>query len=135
MLKHFNADGLPIHKLNILQAPVKQSIDGAIDEQVLKGKQKWPEILLTQYHDLYYNKSESSEKRDAAMAKIQQMYVGSRETASTCHVLNMQQTVVHTKKPVVNKPDPVSRKTPRKIKPTKVGAKGDVVKVAAKVVP
>ena len=27
------------------------------------------------------------------------MYVGSRETASTCNVLNSHQTVVHTRKP------------------------------------
>ena len=41
--------------------------------------------------------TENSEKNDAISAKIQQMYVGSRETASTCHILNSQQTVVHTK--------------------------------------
>ena len=43
--------------------------------------------------------TENSEKNDATSAKIQQMYVGSRETASTCNVLNSHQTVVHTRKP------------------------------------
>merc|ERR1712008_81471 len=42
------------------------------------------------------NRTENSEKNDATSAKIQQMYVGSRETASTCHVLHGHQTVVHT---------------------------------------
>ena len=31
-----------------------------------------------------------------ASAKIQQIYIGSRETASTCHGLNSEQTVVQT---------------------------------------
>ena len=62
-----------------------------------------------------------------ANAKIQQMYVGSRETASTCHVLNSHQTVVHTKPFATNNvPDLVVpkaegqktnlRRTPRKVK-------------------
>ena len=33
---------------------------------------------------------------DMASAKIQQIYIGSRETASTCHGLNSEQTVVQT---------------------------------------
>merc|ERR1712029_1315928 len=54
------------------------------------------------------------------IAKIQQMYIGSRETASTCHGLNSQQTVLV--KPKVTskvdksqvKPIAVLRRTPRK---------------------
>ena len=33
---------------------------------------------------------------DMASAKIQQIYIGSRETASTCHGLNSERTVVQT---------------------------------------
>merc|ERR1719211_643045 len=75
-------------------------------------------------------------------AKIQQIYIGSRETASTCHGLNSEQTVVQTlntsssssnltkmealqKRMTGSKPKVVEaksnlRRTPRKTKPTKV---------------
>ena len=105
MLKHFNIhDGMPkkSKELIVVKPVRKSSIRDGISENDLKSNLKWPEILLTKYHDLYYNKSENSEKNDAVSAKIQQMYVGSRETASTCHVLNSQQTVVHTKPSAFN---------------------------------
>ena len=100
MLKHFNLqDGMPKKSkdLTVVKPVRKTSIRDLISEKDLKSSLKWPEILLTDYHDLYYNRTENSEKNDATSAKIQQMYVGSRETASTCHVLNSHQTVVHTK--------------------------------------
>merc|ERR1712223_989496 len=130
MLKHFNIhDGMPkkSKELIVVKPVRKSSIRDGISENDLKSNLKWPEILLTKYHDLYYNKSENSEKNDAVNAKIQQMYVGSRETASTCHVLNSHQTVVHTKPFATNNiPDLVVpkaegqktnlRRTPRKVK-------------------
>ena len=100
MLKHFNLqDGMPKKNkdLTVVKPVRKTSIRDWISEKDLKSSLKWPEILLTDYHDLYYNRTENSEKNDATSAKIQQMYVGSRETASTCNVLNSHQTVVHTR--------------------------------------
>ncbi len=94
MLKHFNKDGQP--KCSNLTAVKSVKSFDRLKECDLKGI-KWPDILLTEFHDVYYNRTESSEKEDALSAKIQQMYVGSRETASTCHVFNSQQTLVHTK--------------------------------------
>ena len=105
MLKHFNIhDGMPKESKELVAVkPVrKNSIEDDISETDLKKDLKWPGIVYTRYHDLYYNQSENSEQNDAVCAKIQQMYVGSRETASTCHVLNSQQTVVHTKPSVFN---------------------------------
>ena len=105
ILKHFNIqDGTPKNSKDLIVVkPVrKTSIDfgkgfshstsgfvsHCTSENDLKGTLKWPEILLTDYHDLYYNRTENSEKNDATSDKIQRMFVGSWETASTCHVLN-----------------------------------------------
>ena len=100
MLKHFNEDGLPKRSKNLVSlkpSNKKCLIHDNVTENQLKFKLDWPNILLTKFHDIYYNNTENSEKIDATNAKIQQMYVGSRETASTCHVFNSNQTVVHTK--------------------------------------
>ena len=119
MLKHFNPQGLPAKNKSLenLNFHAKNTKKMTCDK--LKC-QSWPEVLLTEFHDLYYNKNDTSEKNDATIAKIQQMYIGSRETASTCHGLNSQQTVLV--KPKVTskvdksqvKPIAVLRRTPRK---------------------
>ena len=142
LVKHFTAEGLPKNpdQLQVLK-PAKKPLN-AMDENDLKKKQNWHDQLLTEFHDVYYNKSENSEKMDMTSAKIQQIYIGSRETASTCHGLNSEQTVVQTlntsssssnltkmealqKRMTGSKPKVVEaksnlRRTPRKTKPTKV---------------
>lgn len=116
MLKHFDKNGLPkkTKDLTVLK-PIGKKMASAISETELKGPAKWPDILLTQYHDVYYNVTENSEKNDATNAKIQQMYVGSRETASTCHLFNIHQTVVHTAKETRNPTlKSTTKKSPKK---------------------
>ena len=103
ILKHFNIqDGTPKKSKDLIVVkPVRvrknsnfgkgfsRSTSGFVShctsENDLKSTLKWPEILLTDYHDLYYNRTENSEKNDYTSDKIQRMFVGSRETASTCH--------------------------------------------------
>ena len=121
MLKHFTAQGLPAKAKNLESLnPVKSTISKNMTMEKLKF-QTWPEVLLTEFHDLYYNKTDSSEKNDDKIAKIQQMYIGAKETASTCHGLNSQQTVVvKPAKPLVNKNVNKTelRRTPRKSVPS-----------------
>ena len=70
---------------------------------------------------------------DAVSAKVQQIYIGSRETASTCHGLNSERTVVQKSnastniskivvpaKSEINEKQSNRRRTPRKIKPISV---------------
>ena len=118
MLKHFNPQGLPAQTKSLENVSFQAKNIKKMTVDKLKC-QNWPEVLLTEFHDLYYNKSESSEKDDATIAKIQQMYIGSRETASTCHGLNSQQTVLVSKPKVTSskvdkKSTTVLRRTPRK---------------------
>ena len=61
-----------------------------INQRASSGLSITPIYILCFFSSLY------SEKMDMASAKIQQIYVGSRETASTCHGLNSEQTVVQT---------------------------------------
>ena len=66
-----------------------------------KDAEKWPEILLCDYPDLCLNRNEKSEELDRERSKLQLMYVGSKETASTCHAQNSSKgppPVVVTKK-------------------------------------
>ena len=59
-------------------------------------KELVPDGILPRFKNYAFFSSLYSEKMDMASAKIQQIYVGSRETASTCHGLNSEQTVVQT---------------------------------------
>lgn len=90
MLKLFDSHALAKMEGTELSFKRKQATASADDaaEDDLKNQDAWPTILLADYHDLYYNKGERSEQQDREMAKIQQLYVGSRETHSTCHGLN-----------------------------------------------
>lgn len=131
MLEHFTENGLPnLQKdLTILKPPLHgcRHIAENISEQDLKANQNWPDMLLTEYHDVYYNRTENSEKNDANIAKIQQMYVGSRETASTCHLFNSQETNVHTTSSASAKGDHVEPvPTPQQPPPKRSAEKPDV---------
>ena len=141
LIKHFTKDGLPknLDQCQVLK-PINSRTVSKLTQEQLKS-QKWPEQFLTEFHDVYYNRSESSEKADQVNAKVQQMYVGSRETASTCHGLNSEQTVVQTSS-LSNSNNPAAssnslvksesivkneksnlRRTPRKIRPVPADSK------------
>ena len=87
MLKLFTKDGLAKYpeKCEEIKIPQKVTRKGFNWD---KEAEKYPELLLCDYPDLSYNLNEKSEDLDRERAKIQLMYVGSKETASTCHAQN-----------------------------------------------
>ena len=61
MLKHFNPQGLPAKtkSLENLNFHAKTSLNKKMTFDKLKC-QSWPEVLLTEFHDLYYNKNDTT---------------------------------------------------------------------------
>ena len=87
MLKLFTSEGLAKHPDNCEELIVPQGRKrGGFNWD--KKSESWPEILLSDHPDLCFNRNEKSEELDRERAKLQLMYVGSKETASTCHVQN-----------------------------------------------
>ena len=64
LVKHFTAEGLPKNpdQCQVLKPPTgaktKMSLN-EMDENDLKKKQNWHDQLLTEFHDIYYNKYEN----------------------------------------------------------------------------
>ena len=87
MLKLFTKDGLAKYpeKCEEIKVPQKLVRKGFNWD---KEAEKWPELLLCDYPDISFNRNEKSEEMDRERSKLQLMYVGSKETASTCHVQN-----------------------------------------------
>ena len=87
MLKLFTKDGLAKYpeKCEEIKVPQKLIRKGFNWD---KEAEKYPELLLCDYPDLSFNRNEKSEEMDRERSKLQLMYVGSKETASTCHVQN-----------------------------------------------
>ena len=171
LVKHFTDEGLPKNTENcqVLRPTNKKSVKSMDINDLKKENQNWMDLFLTEYHDVYYNKTDTNEKAgqwifknilsnfkcncflktydtnelknkfllllflDAVSAKVQQIYIGSRETASTCHGLNSERTVVQKSnastniskivvpaKSEINEKQSNRRRTPRKIKPISV---------------
>ena len=77
MLKHFNLqDGMPKKNkdLTVVKPVRKTSIRDWISEKDLKSSLRWPEILLTDYHDLYYNRTGKSFSEALILASTNQKY-------------------------------------------------------------
>ena len=78
MLKHFNLqDGMPKKSqkdLTVVKPVRKTSIRDWISEKDLKSSLKWPEILLTDYHDLYYNRTGKSFSEALILASTNPQY-------------------------------------------------------------
>ena len=100
MLKLFTKDGLAKYPEKSEEIKVPQKlIRSGFDWD--KQNEKWPELFLCDYPDLAFNRNEQSEELDRERSKLQLMYVGSKETASTCHAQNSSKgppPVVVTKK-------------------------------------
>ena len=50
-----------------------KSMDSKADETFVSSVSNWPQLLYTNFHDLYYNKDDKSEQSDKELAKIQQV--------------------------------------------------------------
>ena len=77
MLKHFNLqDGMPKKNkdLTVVKPVRKTSIRDWISEKDLKSSLRWPEILLTDYHDLYYNRTGKSFSEALILASTNPQY-------------------------------------------------------------
>ena len=87
MLKLFTKDGLAKYpeKCEEIKIPQKVKRKGFNWD---KKAEKFPEIMLSDYPDTSFNRNEKSEELDLERSKLQLMYVGSKETASTCHSQN-----------------------------------------------
>ena len=100
MLKLFTSEGLAKNPNDCEEVIVpKGRKKGGFEWD--KNAEEWPEILLADHLDLCYNRNDKSEELDRERAKLQLMYVGSKETASTCHAQNSAKgppPVVVTKK-------------------------------------
>ena len=61
LVKHFTAEGLAKNpdQCQVLKPKTKKSLNGPMDESDLKKKQNWHDQLLTEFHDVYYNKSDN----------------------------------------------------------------------------
>ena len=100
MVKLFTSEGLAKNPENCeeIKIPAGRQREGFNWD---KDTEKYPELLLCDYPDLCFNRNEKSEELDRERSKLQLMYVGSKETASTCHVQNSSKgppPVVVTKK-------------------------------------
>ena len=100
MLKLFTAEGLAKNPDVCEEIKVPEGRKrGGFDWD--KNVEKWPELLLSDYPDLCFNRNEKSEELDRERSTLQLMYVGNKETESTCHVQNSSKgppPVVVTKK-------------------------------------
>ena len=100
MLKLFTKDGLAKNPENCEEIKVPPNRN-RVGFNWDKETEKYPELVLADYPDTCFNRNERSEELDRERAKLQLMYVGSKETASTCHVQNSSKgppPVVVTKK-------------------------------------
>ena len=64
LVKHFTDEGLPKNTENcqVLRPTNKKSVKSMDTNDLKKENQNWMDLFLTEYHDVYYNKTDTNEK-------------------------------------------------------------------------